>query len=243
MLRIKYVQYLQTNTRRTDKFNFGYSTNNIPIATERQYKLKLIKKIETVIKRMRWKAFYFEKSDTRNNSKNIYYGLSSDKIPPPYETLELFQKDLFSLVEKTKFRKINCEFQDKISSDMKDIITSSKKTLIPADKISNFYKITKQKYEQLFHNSITKTYKKANSSITKSINEQSKKIANKKNILDRIQVNGKEECFITLKDHKLNLENNATERLINPPKNEIGRIRKVIPENINKELQNKLQLQ
>ena len=110
-----------------DKFNFGYSTNNIPIATERQYKLKLIKKIEAVIKRMRWKAFYFEKCDTRNNSKNIYYGLTSDKISPPYETLELFQKDLFRLVEKTKFRKINCEFQDKINSDMKDIITSSKK--------------------------------------------------------------------------------------------------------------------
>ena len=66
-----------------DKFNFGYSTNNIPIATERQYKLKLIKKIEAVIKRMRWKSFYFEKSDTHNNSKNIYYGLTSDKIPPP----------------------------------------------------------------------------------------------------------------------------------------------------------------
>ena len=131
--------------------------------------------------------------------------------------------------------KINCEFQDKLNSDIKGI-KSPRKTLTPADKISNFYKINKEKYEQLLHNSITKTYKKANPNITKTINEQGKKIANKKNILGRIQINGKEECFITLKDQKPNFENNATARLINPTKNEIGRISKMILEKINKEL-------
>ena len=84
--------------------------------------------------------------------------------------LELFEKDLFKTVEKIKFRKINCEFQDKINSDIKDI-KSSRKTLTRADKTSNFYKMTKEKYDQLLHNSITKTYKKANSNITKTINE------------------------------------------------------------------------
>ena len=155
--------------------------------------------------------------------------------------LELFEKNLFKIVENIKFRKINCEFQDKINPDIKNI-KSSKKMLTPADKTSNFYKLTKVKYEQLLHNSITKTYKKANTNIIKTMNEQGKKIANTRNILDRIQVNGKEECFITLKDHKPQFENNATARLINPAKNEIGRISKVILENINKELRNKLQL-
>ena len=51
------------------------------------------------------------------------------------------------------------------------------KTLTTADKTSNFYKITKEKYEQLLHNSISKTYKKINSSISKTINEQGKKTA------------------------------------------------------------------
>ena len=73
-----------------DKFNFGYSTNKIRLTTERQYKLKLVEKIEAVIKRMRWKAFYIV---TRNNSKNIYYGLASDKTPPPMKMLELFEKN------------------------------------------------------------------------------------------------------------------------------------------------------
>ena len=42
----------------------------------------LVEKIEAAKKRMRWKAFYFEQSDTRNNSKNIYYCLTRDKTPP-----------------------------------------------------------------------------------------------------------------------------------------------------------------
>ena len=109
-VRIKYVEHFQTNSQRMDKFNFGYSTNNIPIATERQYKFKLVEKIEAVIK----KPFYFEQSGTSSNSKNICYGLTSDKTPPPRKLLELFEKDLFEIVEKIKFCKINCEFQSKI---------------------------------------------------------------------------------------------------------------------------------
>ena len=52
---------------------------------------------------MRWKAFYFEQSDIRNNSKNIYNGLKSDKTPTPMKLLELLEKDLFKIVEKIKF--------------------------------------------------------------------------------------------------------------------------------------------
>ena len=74
-----------------DKFNLGCSTNSISIATERQYKLKLVEKIEAVIKRMQRKAFYFEQSNTRNNSKNISYDLSSDKRPPSMKLLQLLE--------------------------------------------------------------------------------------------------------------------------------------------------------
>ena len=81
---------------------------------------------------MRWKAFYFEQSDTRNNSKNTYYGLTNDKTAPPMKLLGLLERDLFKIAEKIKFRKINCELQDKINSDIKDV-KSSRKTLIPAD--------------------------------------------------------------------------------------------------------------
>ena len=42
--------------------------------------------------------------------------------------------------------------------------------------------------------------------------------------------------FFTLKDHKENFQNNPTVRLINPAKNEIGRISKVILDKINSSL-------
>ena len=64
-------------------------------------------------------------------------------------------------------------------------------------------------------------------------------------MLDKIQVNGKEKCFMTLKDHKPNFENNGTARLvrlIDAAKNEITRIIKVILENIDKEFRNQLKI-
>ena len=45
-----------------------------------------------------------------------------------------------------------------------------------------------------------------------------------------------------MKDHKPNFENNPTTRLINPAKNEVGRISKSILQNINTKLRNNLQL-
>ena len=57
-----------------------------------------------------------------------------------------------------------------------------------------------------------------------------------KEILDRMYIKSKNTCFITLNDHKENLLNNPTVRLINPVKNELGRISKAILDNINKRL-------
>ena len=71
-VRIKYVECIQTNLQRINKLNSGYSTNNISIATERQYKLKMIEKIKAMIKSM-WRKtlFWTELYTTHNYSKNI----------------------------------------------------------------------------------------------------------------------------------------------------------------------------
>ena len=55
-------------------------------------------------------------------------------------------------------------------------------------------------------------------------------------ISDRIDINSKNTCFIILKDHKENFLNNPEVGLINPAKNELGRISKAIHNNINKRL-------
>ena len=53
------------------------------------------------------------------------------------------------------------------------------------------------------------------------MNLERKNIAKDKTIANRILVNGHNECFISLKDHKLNFINNPETRLVNPAKNEI----------------------
>ena len=63
-----------------------------------------------------------------------------------------------------------------------------------------------------------------------------------KEILDRMDINSKNTCFITLKYYKENFLNNPTVRLINPAKNELGRISKAILDNINKRLCTRLNI-
>ena len=55
-------------------------------------------------------------------------------------------------------------------------------------------------------------------------------------------VNSKQNCFITLKDHKSNFQNNPTVRFLNPAKNELGRISKTVSGKINVDFRNSLHL-
>ena len=89
-------------------------------------------------------------------------------------------------------------------------------------------------------NAITTSYIKANKNIGTKINKEGIKFAKQANILDKIEINGTGNSFITLKDHKENFTNHPTRRLINPSKNEIGRISKHILDQINSKLVSKL---
>ena len=59
-----------------------------------------------------------------------------------------------------------------------------------------------------------------------------------KTALNRRFINGTNNCFITLKDHKANFLNNPKARLLNPAKNELGRISKAILDKIKINLRN-----
>ena len=56
-----------------EKIYFNYSLKNIPVPSRTSYKLQLIDKIESVIKRMPWKAHFFlnnnEKTRKKRNAK------------------------------------------------------------------------------------------------------------------------------------------------------------------------------
>ena len=223
-----------------EKVNLGYSTKNIPYADIGRYKLKLIEQTESLIKRMRWKAiFHLSRKEENRTEKPENYGLPSKKCPSQVKELIPFENDLLQLVKNIEFRETGNAFQTQMRRDITNM-RSSGKTLTPADKTSNMYRLSKDEYDQLKKNAVTSKYKKASGKIKEKIEKGSVKFAKKAGIIDRMDQSGSNNCFITLKDHKENFQNNPTTRLINPAKNEIGRISKGILDKINASLKEKL---
>ena len=232
-----------------ERVNLGYSVKNIPTANERLYKTQLVDSIEAVIKRMRWKAIFFTNGDPdlqENGDPGLQetpeyenYGLKTNRCPAQVNSMKKFEADLINITNNISFRKTTNPLQKKMKEDLKNM-RESNKTLTPADKTSNMYRISKEQYDHLKTNAITATYKKGSSKLKEKIDKCGAKYAKKAGVLDRMQQNGTNQCFITLKDHKENFDNNPKTRLINPAKNEIGRVSKVILDKINKSLQEKL---
>ena len=88
----------------------------------------------------------------------------------------------------------------------------------------------------MINNAITSKYKKTNNNIKKQINIDGKKILRNREVLNRLEINGKSNTLITLKDYKENFNNNPTVTLINPVKNELEHISKAILDTTNKNI-------
>ena len=53
-----------------ERTRFNYSMKNIPIPPRNSYLKKLIEKTESLIKRMRWKAFFFGRNNEKDKDNN-----------------------------------------------------------------------------------------------------------------------------------------------------------------------------
>ena len=127
-----------------ERFNFGYSTKNIPLANQHNYKLQLIEKVEAVINRKRWKALFI--NNGKDNAEKIdTYGLKTANCPKQVRELIPFEND---------FRKYYNDFQERMKHDIGEMKTSTN-TFTAADKTSNFYKIPKEQYNHPKNNVIT----------------------------------------------------------------------------------------
>ena len=109
---------------------------------------------------------------------------------------------------------------------------------ISADETQNFYKIKKEDHEKILYENVTKTYKKANTSLPKRINIEAKKIAKEFNMDEKLNIMEKQQCLVTIKDHKPDCRTNPKCRLLNPTKSELGKLSKHILQTINTELRN-----
>ena len=103
----------------------------------------MIEKIELVIKRMRWKAHFY---NTSEEAKEVpqNYGFKSLNCPPQIKELSAFENGLFNVLNIIKFRKVQSECQRKLKEGIQ-LINSESKTLTFADETTNLYKLEKKK--------------------------------------------------------------------------------------------------
>ena len=122
-----------------EKTGFNYSLKNIPTPTKTSYQLMLMEKIESVIKRMRWKAHFYLKKDT-SNIAYTNYGFKTRNYPPQCKELQNFEKDLLDTIKLIKFQIVKDSFQRKLNEDILNI-KSSPDVYAFADKTTNIYKL------------------------------------------------------------------------------------------------------
>ena len=228
-----------------EPIDFGYSMKNIPIASRRRYKLKLVEKVESVLKRMRWKALFFDKdndatrasqnteNDEEENEKEFRF--KSRKCPKQMPDLKNFEADIADMIKDIKFKGVNSRFQQKLRADV-ERIQNSTKTFIAADKTQNYYEVSKEDHNHVLRDNVTKTYKKSPVNLPAKINAEAKSLASHYKLDEKMDQIDEQQCFVTIKDHKEDFRRNPKFRLINPTKSEMGRLSKIILDRINEEL-------
>ena len=146
--------------------DFGYSTKNILLASKSKYLQTLIEKTESLIHRMRWKAFFFLQNDTLSSDKETY-GFKSKRPPPHVSALDEFEDNMLNMIQRIEF-KTNCtatnNLQAKLDKDVQEI-RQDKNIYVKAHKNTNHYKAEPQDYLNLLQKNVTKAYKKTNKSI------------------------------------------------------------------------------
>ena len=208
---------------------------NIPVpADNREYIKRLIEKTESLIKRMRWKAFFYLHPEAKAEKKETY-GFKSRKTPPQIDDMMKFEDDLLQTIENIQFRNVKSTFLSKLRNDV-DNIKKSERLFVPADKTSNYYKLDKSEYTKLVKDNTTAKYKRTSESQINQINQEARNIASNIQLEDRIETIAKKQAFISIKDHKENFPNHVQCRLINPAKSEMGIISKAILDRINNDI-------
>ena len=140
-----------------ERFNINYSKKNIPIPTEKEYKIQLIAKVESFTKRMRWKALEFLGKLGPNEKET--FSFKSHNCPPFVNELAEFESDLLTMVHNIEFRLVRNNFLSKLKDDVK-VINNTKEVLVNADKSTNTYNMNKNACNKYLTETITKTYKK-----------------------------------------------------------------------------------
>ena len=95
----------------------GYFLNRPRIPSSKQYLKCFIDKLNSFIRRVCWKVFFYENDDedSYDVNKSDTYGFASDRFPPQNEALRPFEMDLYELAHSITFKPITNSFQKKLT--------------------------------------------------------------------------------------------------------------------------------
>ena len=154
--------------------------------------------MESFIKRIRWKVFFFERQCEENDQRTNNRKFKSVRTTLKNENLNQFESALYDMVQNIEFKKVKFNFPMQLSNDVKNI-KKNPKILVPVDKSNNLYELTTEEYNKLQIENISKTYKQITVSAMNSINTEAKAIAKDLNLDERIEQYNQTQSFISLK--------------------------------------------
>ena len=137
------------------KLDIDYSLKNIPIPSNVSFLIKLIKKTESVVKQIRWRAHFFLQEKCEGYIRREGYGFKSKSTSPKCKHMEAFD-----MIPNIKFRSAKDTFLKKLKEDITKI-TQPPNVFVFADKPSNIYKMPERQQKKLLNDNVTKTNKKA----------------------------------------------------------------------------------
>ena len=150
-----------------------YGINRIQVFTEKySYSIKTILSANECAR----KHIFFTNGNSNDNIKKEAFGFKTKKLPPPYNDLQNFEKELCDIEKFIKYTERTDSFQNQLKEDISKIKTSTN-VFVFADKTRNIYEVTPQKYNKFLKENITKTYKKTSERLEKAINLEAKEIA------------------------------------------------------------------
>ena len=98
----------------------------------------MVEKVESFVRRLRWKAYQFCKENRENNSDQCKnFGFKTVVTPPQNEDLNAFENDTYDMIRNVEFTNIRSKFLDHLNRAVESI-RSSKKVLVFAEKVQNY---------------------------------------------------------------------------------------------------------
>ena len=127
------------------------------------YHIKLVEKIESVLRRMRWKAWFFLKKQCATKPSKTTYGDSNQDCFT--NNVMSLKKKLYNVLKMVEFTNKRYQF---------DKVKQRPFILVFADKTNNIYEMNVKDYQKLLKENITVTYRKASIKPEKAISSDKK---------------------------------------------------------------------